>query len=48
MTYKNSEITDEIRKMISQYTKDSQTLILLVLSATTDLTNSEAIEIRDN
>lgn len=45
MTYKNSEITDEIRKMISQYTKDSQTLILLVLSATTDLTNSEAIEI---
>lgn len=45
MTYKNSEITDEIRKMISQYTKDNQTLILLVLSATTDLTNSEAIEI---
>lgn len=44
MTYKNN-IADEIRSIYRHFTKDEEALVLLVLNASTDLTNSEAIEI---
>lgn len=44
ITYKKG-LTDKVREMIKKYTAGKETIILLILAANVDLTNTEAIEL---
>ena len=43
LTYKEENLCQKIKQMIDKYTKGKETLVLIILPATSDLTTSEAI-----